>query len=269
MNNYINKTHSSLSDLYFNEVSKFQKLSKEDTYHLLSEIKDGNEQSFNLFVKCNLMLVPETIHRYFSFLPIPFLDAVSEGNIALVNAVRNYDHDKRSGWCNYAMIAIKRKISEACISQRQAVRLPIMSHKHWVRCRDKKVELASKLNRDPTVREVSDELNISEYTANWCLSISNFSVTSIDSLDGDHEVFVSAVESPTQQSEPFNKEDLEYALSPLTDFEKDIIKSKLGIKKQVETVNDIAKRYNFSREHIRMKYNSSIRKMKMFVTDNP
>ena len=95
---------------YVNEISKYNVLSDEEFARLFSKYHQGSQEAFDTLVKHNLKLVVAIANSFKSKLStLSIMDIIGEGNIALMDAIRQYDI-KIGKFSSYAYPAIERRI---------------------------------------------------------------------------------------------------------------------------------------------------------------
>ncbi len=98
-------------DSYFEELKKYRPLSKKDEKELSRKIKSGDENAFNKLVTSNLRFVVKIAKQYRRY-SSNFADLISEGNLGLMKAARNFDETKDIKFISYAVWWIRAFIQE-------------------------------------------------------------------------------------------------------------------------------------------------------------
>lgn len=93
----------------FDEIGKYQLLTKEEEQLLAREVKRGNELARKHFIECNLRLVVKIAKRYFCK-DLSLLDLIEEGNLGLMIAVDKYDEKCDTKFSTYAAFWIEEAI---------------------------------------------------------------------------------------------------------------------------------------------------------------
>ncbi len=151
--------------LYMQNISKYPLVSPEEEGVLAVKIAKGDAEARTKLIRSNLRLVVKIAHD-FKGLGLPLLDLISEGNIGLMRAVEKFDPSKGAKLSSYAAWWIKQAMRRALANQARTIRIPVQSASKISKIQAAKVKLAEKLGRDPTDKEISQEVNLTERTVN-------------------------------------------------------------------------------------------------------
>lgn len=94
---------------YKKDITKIPLLTFEEEKELAERVQNGDETAVNILVEHNLRLVMYVAKRYY-YSSVPFNDLISEGNLGLFIAARNYNASER--FATYAQWWIRAKITE-------------------------------------------------------------------------------------------------------------------------------------------------------------
>ena len=98
---------------YFNDISDYKPLSREEEYELWRKYKYENDiEARNKLVSGNLKFVANIAKNY-QGRGLSYSDLISEGNIGLIKAMDNFDGDKGFKLISYSVWWIKQSINEA------------------------------------------------------------------------------------------------------------------------------------------------------------
>ncbi|MBS3740119.1 sigma-70 family RNA polymerase sigma factor [Candidatus Bipolaricaulota bacterium] len=127
----------------------------------VEELKDQITELKDKLVKKNIPLV-KSIAGDFIHSGLDFEDLRQAGYIGLLNAVENFDLNQGAKFSTYATHLIKGEIRHQVRDNQPSVHIP-----QWVKRLNKKVKKAQekvyqRTGEFPTVKELSDELNIEE-----------------------------------------------------------------------------------------------------------
>ncbi|PWB24644.1 hypothetical protein DCO46_11040 [Flavobacterium sp. HTF] len=113
---------------YYQDLSKFEKLTKEQIKDLYILINQNDSMALNKLITSNLKLVIHFAKQYKSVLQksdaIELDDLISEGNIGLIEATRRFNPDLDIKFSYYASFWIKKAINEFIIKAGSTIRSP-------------------------------------------------------------------------------------------------------------------------------------------------
>ena len=256
--------------IYLREIGEYPLLSIEQQRDLALKILEGDNKARELFINSNLRLVVNVARRYIGN-GLTFLDLIQEGNLGLITAVDKYDVKKGFNFSTYAIWWIRQAITKAIEYKGRTIR--IAAHVYEKVQLYKKVfrNLEIKLNREPTINEIADEmeLSVSEVSDLQQLQID---VVSINAIIGDEKekelenFIVSSDESPEDIATKENmKQDINNLLIScnLKPRERDILILRYGLDgKEPMTLVEIGKIYNLTRERVRQIESNALKKIR-------
>ena len=223
MGRKIKKNLENIPSTYFNEIGKYEPLSKEEEMTLWERYKKRNDMSArDKLITSNLKFVAN-IAKSYQGMGLSYADLIAEGNCGLMKAMDKFDYKRGYKTISYSVWWIRQTIMEA-LSQRAEINgetLPDDS--------DKEVEEESLLN--------SDKPNIGdEYTdKSYYKAIS----------DGEMKGIVS------------------FLMDVLSDREKNIISKYFGIERKKEmTLEEIGKEMGLTKERVRQIKESAMKKLR-------
>jgi RNA polymerase primary sigma factor len=223
----------------------------------------------NRFVRSNLRLVVSVARRFHHY-RLPLIDLIQEGNIGLIKSVHRFDHRKGFRFSTYAHWWIRQAIERAIMNKGTQIRLPV--HIFDARREVAKAvhELAQKLRREPSLTELADMLGMTAERVAEILDAVPREPASIDERSGnDDDRSLAETLTDTEQPNPDESviqvdqaRHLRGVLETLTPMEVDIIQRRFGlIRNANETLEEIGKSYNLSRERVRQIQVQGLRKM--------
>ena len=175
-------TFISAEDKFFNDMSAISMLTREEEVELGRRIKKGasaaealaskpdqsdreeleevirlGNDAKNRLVEANLRLVV-AIARKSIGRGVPLMDLIQEGNIGLMTAANNFDCDMGWKFSTYADWWIKQAIGRSLINDSRQIRLPANIHESVSRIYRIFRQMEKILGREPTSKEVSEEI---------------------------------------------------------------------------------------------------------------
>jgi len=154
-----NRTNRSLSSYLF-EISKYEMLTADEEVALAVRIRGGDAVALNRLVKGNLRFVISVAKQY-QHQGLVLEDLINEGNLGLVTAAKRFDETRGFKFISYAVWWIRQSIMAAISTQSRTVRLPLNQIADFVRVKRTQSTLEQQLEREPTVEELAEVLNVS------------------------------------------------------------------------------------------------------------
>jgi RNA polymerase primary sigma factor len=223
----------------------------------------------NDFVRANLRLVV-SVARNFHHFRIPFIDLIQEGNVGLMKAVHRFDHSRGFRFSTYAHWWIRQSIERAIINKGSQVRLPV----HVIDSRRQigraTARLTQRLGRPPTAAEISRSIKVPKAKVEQIQSGIQQDPVSLDEpVSGDDpRRFLDLVrdESPDIDEAVIREsthDRVRELLTLLNPIEKDIIRRRFGLGDDSDqTLDEIGRIYNLSRERVRQIQAQGLMKMR-------
>lgn len=247
--------------LYLREIGKIPLLNAEEELALAQKVIAGDKRAKDKMAEANMRLVVSIAKRY-SGRGLDFLDLIQEGNTGLLRAVEKFDPDKGFKFSTYATWWIRQAITRAIADQARVIRIPV----HMVETINKLLRtqrrLTQELNREPTMEELSKELEMEPEKIEYVMKIKQ-DIHSLDAgvgRDGDEEDsvlgdFIEDEDSATPEesaSSQLLKEQVQDVLSSLSDREQKIVRMRFGLDSgKSHTLEEVGQEFAVTRERIR------------------
>jgi len=145
---------------YYAAIKRIPLLTADEERELSAQVFSGSEEARRRLIEANLRLVVK-IARGFVTPDMPLLDLIQEGNVGLIKAAEKFDGARNVRFSTYASWWIKQAITRALVNSRRAIRLPHRKEELLKRIQRTYSILTQVLQREPTSREIADELRVS------------------------------------------------------------------------------------------------------------
>lgn len=258
-------------DKYLLEIGHEDLLSPNEEIDLARRIKEGDEKALNKLVTANLRFVVSVAKQYQNQ-GLSLQDLVNEGNLGLIKAAMRFDETRGFKFISYAVWWIRQSILHSIAVQGRLVRLPLNKIGMLNKLKVQKNELEQKYHREPTDEEISVSLkvNVNEVKENFSY---NSKLLSMDApMNGKDEDEFNLYDLIGMQDNPMPdkkllKESLEYeinvTLELLDERQRQIIKFFYGLDgNQPLTLEEIAQKFNLTKERVRQLKETAIRRLK-------
>lgn len=157
---YMGKEDFDSVNEYFKHLGQITKqIDREEMTRLWKKAKKGDGKAKNRIMEINLRLVVPTAKRFLR--PgIDLMDLIEEGNLGLWQAIEKFEPEKGYRFSTYAVYWIEQYIRKYIEEQSGSIKIP--SHawgnlKRWFRAWN---ELKEANGREPSLREMANELNL-------------------------------------------------------------------------------------------------------------
>jgi RNA polymerase primary sigma factor len=259
-----------LIGLYLKQIGDIPLLTAEEERELAKRMKQGDEEAKKKLIEANLRLVVSIARKYVTE-NMSFMDLIQEGNVGLLKAVERFDYRKGYKFSTYATWWIKQSIMRAIHNEERTVRLPVHVEEKISQIIKAKKELLQELGREPEIDEIAEKTEISKEKVMDLLSLTDVPM-SLDMTIGEKDDMILGdaianpnIEDPEEEVEKMHRREIiRQALEILTPKEREIIKMRFGIdtEEEGETLQNIGKKYNLSRERIRQIEKKAISKLR-------
>jgi RNA polymerase primary sigma factor len=265
---YTNRESQSL-DKYLQEIGKVDLLTPDEEIDLAINIKNDDPVALERLVKANLRFVVSVAKQYQNQ-GLSLGDLINEGNLGLIKAAKRFDETRGFKFISYAVWWIRQSILQALAEQSRIVRLPLNRVGALNKIGKAYSNLEQEFEREPSATELAQELSMDISEVSDTLKISGRHV-SMDApfLQGEENRLLDVIQNDQQPSPDFNlmseslKNEIERALSTLTDREAEVIKLYFGLNKEHSlTLEEIGEKFNLTRERVRQIKEKAIRRLR-------
>jgi RNA polymerase primary sigma factor len=261
--------------MYLSEIGRVPLLTGDEEKKLARRITKGDMSAKQYLAEANLRLVVSIAKKYIGR-GLSFLDLIQEGNIGLFRAVEKFDPERGFKFSTYATWWIRQAITRAIADQARTIRIPVHMVETINKLTHTQRRLAQELGREPTVEELSAEMDLDIKKVRHIKKISQ-DILSLEAPVGAEEDsklgdFIQDDEtiSPTEStSRQILKENIQDMLQYLTPREAKIIEMRFGLKDGVgHTLEEVGQEFGVTRERIRQIEAKVLQKLKDHPTSD-
>ncbi|MFZ2205645.1 MAG: sigma-70 family RNA polymerase sigma factor [Minisyncoccia bacterium] len=273
---YISSRTISFKNL-LKEIDSHKPISCDEEIELIKKVKKGDEKSLKNLLKLHIFFIISVAKKYQANKCLLNLDdLINEGCIGLIKAAFRYDDTRGAKFLSYAVWGIQASMLDASIKFDKFFRLP----QNIASTRSKAEKISNIFFVEngyyPENEYISKELEMCEHELNLILGVPKRIVSTNEpykvflNLDTFESVEFEATDLfGTDEFSPFeilHKESLgieiERALNTIAEREKDVIKFYFGIGSPRLSFEEIAEKFNLTRERVSQIKEKAIRRLK-------
>jgi len=261
--------------LYLKDIRDLPLLTAESEKALAIKVKKGNKKARQEMIQSNLRLVINIAKKY-SYLGVPMLDLIEEGNLGLMKAVTKFDPYKGYRFSTYAAWWIKQFITRAVANQGKTVRIPVYVMEMLMRFHKVKKHLLQSLKKTPQMADIAKKMKLPvarvRQLNNMASNIASLNAPIGESGDSEFMDLIedeSIVNSVDELSKFLLHERIEGLLEKMTDREKKILTLRFGLNEDEisHTLRDTAKHFGITRERVRQIEAACMQKLRKMMED--
>ncbi|MEM7322235.1 MAG: sigma-70 family RNA polymerase sigma factor [Actinomycetota bacterium] len=251
-----------------NGAGQWQGVRNEEQRVLRRQVADGDRARQEL-TSANLRLVVSIAKRHVGR-GVPILDLVQEGNLGLMRAVQKFDYTKGFKFSTYATWWIRQAITRAIADQSRTIRVPV----HMVESINKVLRaqrtLGAKLERDPTIPELAEEVDLPPEKVEEILRIASQDPLSLDTPIGDEDDTSMADFIADKGAAPLDlaarkllEQTVRDVLGDLSDRESEVVRLRFGLEDgRPRTLEEVGREFGVTRERIRQIESKTLAKLR-------
>ena len=262
-------------DKYLADIARENMVTPEEEVILAQRIKAGDEIALERLVRANLRFVVSVAKQYQNQgLSLP--DLINEGNVGLIKAAQRFDETKGIKFISYAVWWIRQSILQAVAEQSRMVRLPLNQVGALSKIKKTTTRLEQLYHRQPTVKEISEELDLPDLKVMSALRMNAKEVSMDAPISDDDDMSLidtlipdGSISTDENIIRKFDGTEIRRSMSILTDKEREIINLYFGIDVSHNyTLEEIAYRLDLTRERVRQIKDKALKKLKQHPNRN-
>lgn len=280
-------------ELYLRRIGRIELLTSEEEKKLAYKIREGDENATKELTERNLKLVVSIAKRYVNK-GVSFLDLIQEGNLGLMKAVSKFDPDRGFRFSTYATWWIRQAITRNIADFGRTIRIPIATIEQIKKLKGHERDF-EKLGIEPTIQDLVEATGFSEEKIKFLRKIDQRLISLETPVGEDQDTtiaeFIPDEDMNTEdiifkeQLRPALYKEMDLIFSPSSERtdkqnktlerERNVLIRRFGLETgRPETLEEIGKDYNLSRERIRqieakglkrLKKSNDIKKLKDFL----
>jgi len=265
----ITNRESQSLDKYLQDIGREELITAEEEVELARKIKAGDQKALEKLTRANLRFVVSVAKQYQNQgLTLP--DLINEGNLGLIKAAQKFDETRGFKFISYAVWWIRQSILSALAEHSRIVRLPLNRVGSLNKIGKAFSQLEQQHERDPSVYELAEMLQISADEVENTMSISGRHI-SMDApfVQGEENTLLDVLvndDAPRSDSILMQESlasEIERSLNTLTERQRQVIQLYFGIgTSHARSLEDIGSQFELTRERVRQIKDKALKRLR-------
>jgi RNA polymerase primary sigma factor len=265
----ITNRESQSLEKYLQEIGKVDLITPEEEVKLAQRIRENDAAALDKLTKSNLRFVVSVAKQYQNQ-GLTLSDLINEGNLGLIKAAKRFDETRGFKFISYAVWWIRQSILQALAEHSRIVRLPLNRVGSLNKISKAFSKLEQDFERDPSVEELAEMLDISTEEVENTMSISGRHI-SMDApfVSGEENTLLDVLvndDAPNADKgliyESLSNE-IDRSLATLTERQRDVVRLYFGIGiEHPMSLEDIGEEFELTRERVRQIKDKALKRLR-------
>lgn len=264
----ITNRESASLDKYLQEIGREELISVEEEVELAARIRKGDRRALEKLTRANLRFVVSVAKQYQNQgLSLP--DLINEGNLGLIKAAEKFDETRGFKFISYAVWWIRQSILQALAEQARIVRLPLNQVGSLNKITKALAKFEQENERRPSADELAETIGLPVDKISETMKVQGRHI-SVDApfVEGEDNSLLDVLvndDSPMADRSLVNEslqKEIDRALDSLSEREKEIICMFFGIGQPEQTLEEIGRTFDLTRERVRQIKEKAIRRLR-------